>query len=98
MALADQEPVRMFALQLARIVDFGNGNDGRRATRERVRGDRKGTKHIDDDGDALRRLRTGDVIYYRDLQAATSFRPPRSGSAASTAGSLALQANHTPRV
>ncbi len=44
----------MLALELARVIDFSNGNDGRRAARERVRGDREGTKHIDDDSDALR--------------------------------------------
>jgi hypothetical protein len=49
MALADQQPVRVQPLQLARLVDVGDWHDGTRTASEGVRRQGKGAEDVDDD-------------------------------------------------
>ena len=70
MAFADEQPIRMRALQRARLLDIGNRDDLGGATGARVRGEGESTKNVDDDRDASGTARAIDEIRYTDQHTA----------------------------
>ena len=97
--LADQQPVRMEALELPRVVDGGDRNDRARAARERVRGDRERAEDVDDDRQAAGALRARDEVdYVSTASSVASQSRTRVQPAADPLGSLALQSTTRLRV
>jgi hypothetical protein len=76
-ALADQQPVRVQALELAGFVDGGDGNDRASAACEGVRGYREGAEDIDDDREPASGPGARDEVGEMDLS-----QPPPAWRAA----------------